>query len=705
MKRKTSNELTQGTGRQVSRKAGIFWSKANDTIVLDGIQEIWIANRVSLVRSLILLGLKKRTIRSILRVFHSRISKYSKSQVVAMLKSVDNFLLTGAMLQWFKPSKWYFLIKRQLTLQQKRTVLSFVRMIRLSPSLDYQSITLPSTGKLDIFYKKYGDDFRSTLKSLLKPNFVGKSDFLSYPLRRVGGDEFQNPLYFSVKSGPNGPSALTGSVDLQSLINFPDQYQAVKEAWGYHGYTLPQVEMVKEPASIGRVVSFSDKGGKTRNIAILDAYSQLALAPLHRIAMETLRSIPFDYTHNQEGALKSILSAKCPKYSLDLKNATDRFPICLQKLVVDSLLTGFSGIWSTILVDRAYTAQSLPRKLCKHKGQGHLRDCPACTVKIKYRVGQPMGALSSWAIFSLTHHVVTQMAFRITGTKPIYWMLGDDVVIGHKDTADIYVDILNLLGVDISVQKSVYSLDGTSFEFAKRRYHNGEEATPLSVGSIPASPDIGSYAFLCSIYNQLSKLSNPSLRGKITLSLINKCLRRSQVKQWMTRVSPLHKITGSKAKISVEERKTLKTINTLEKVINISGSGDKLNIVGPDLYRYVGSTDKFCTYWLDILECEINARARQGAAHLSRMKRKLSKGGSWKAPVKGFKWSAETNMKVLEQEVIPWFLIPDLQELLLWPSHAAMVVNRRVMIQLASIARGKCKPLHLKTWFEKVLNV
>lgn len=87
---------------------------------------------------------------------------------------------------------------------------------------------------------------------------------------------------------------------------------------------------------------------------------------------------------------------------------------------------------------------------------------------VRYSVGQPMGFLSSWSVFSLTHHVLIRTAFSTVGEKPKYWMLGDDVVVGSTRASDVYREMLECLGVEISLGKSVISPSGREFEFAKR---------------------------------------------------------------------------------------------------------------------------------------------------------------------------------------------------------------------------------------------
>lgn len=75
-------------------------------------------------------------------------------------------------------------------------------------------------------------------------------------------------------------------------------------------------------------------------------------------------------------------------HSLDLKSATDRFPIDFQMVVVSKILGPEKAkMWKDILIKYPYNLI---------QGDG----------KVNYNAGQPMGAYSSWAIFTLTHHLI-----------------------------------------------------------------------------------------------------------------------------------------------------------------------------------------------------------------------------------------------------------------------------------------------------------
>jgi hypothetical protein len=79
-----------------------------------------------------------------------------------------------------------------------------------------------------------------------------------------------------------------------------------------------------------------------------------------------------------------------------------------------------------------------------------------------------MGTYSSWAAFTLAHHFIVYYAARINGfsTFTQYIILGDDIVIKNDNIAKTYRDIMESLGVEISVQKTHVSKD--TYEFAKR---------------------------------------------------------------------------------------------------------------------------------------------------------------------------------------------------------------------------------------------
>jgi hypothetical protein len=131
--------------------------------------------------------------------------------------------------------------------------------------------------------------------------------------------------------------------------------------------------------------------------------------------------------------------------------------------------------WANLLVSQPY---GLP-KVAKSYNLGFH--------SVVYAVGQPMGALSSWALLALTHHALVQMAafevHKLSGWFLNYAILGDDVVIADRLVAQKYLSIMKEIGVDISLAKSLVS-NTSSLEFAKRTWVGGRDVTPVSLAEM-----------------------------------------------------------------------------------------------------------------------------------------------------------------------------------------------------------------------------
>jgi hypothetical protein len=244
---------------------------------------------------------------------------------------------------------------------------------------------------------------------------------------------------------------------------------------------------------LGRLHTIPEPAGKVRVVAMVTWWVQCLLHPLHLAIFKLLALIPQDGTHDQRKPLVALASkirsdldstghSYC--YSFDLKAATDRIPIELQVSLLSILLGGaVAKAWRTILVGISYDTRPIKHRL----GQGG--------ASLKYAVGQPMGAYSSWAMLALIHHFLVQFSAYKAGYRgwyPFYAVLGDDVVIIGKAVAKRYRETCEAFGITIGLAKSLISSNGT-FEFAKKFYYRGEDASPLSareywvaLGSLPA---------------------------------------------------------------------------------------------------------------------------------------------------------------------------------------------------------------------------
>jgi hypothetical protein len=235
-----------------------------------------------------------------------------------------------------------------------------------------------------------------------------------------------------------------------------------------------------------------EEPGKMRLFAIVDIWTQWVMNPLHVALFAVLKILPQDGTFNQVKPVKELVERLKTKgyksvWSYDLSAATDRLPISLQvKLLTIFTSSEYAELWRDLLVDRVY---SFPDDLKKTFGMKALLKTAGVVsegtyypnVGVKYAVGQPMGALSSWAMLAMTHHAIVQFAAYRAGWRvwfPDYAVLGDDVVIANGDVAHQYVRFMKEVGVDIGFHKSIVS-DNLSLEFAKRFFFQGEEVTPF----------------------------------------------------------------------------------------------------------------------------------------------------------------------------------------------------------------------------------
>jgi len=176
---------------------------------------------------------------------------------------------------------------------------------------------------------------------------------------------------------------------------------------------------------------------------------------MHDHVFSILKSIPQDGAFDQLRPVRELIknNIEGKTFCYDLSAATDRFPISVQVDVLTFLYNrDVANSWKQVLVNRPY----------------YLKET---NTSYTYGAGQPMGALSSWGVFSLCHHVVVQIAATRVGINKWfteYALLGDDIVITNPLVAEEYYKIMTEeLCVSINKSKSLQSEIGV-MEFAKR---------------------------------------------------------------------------------------------------------------------------------------------------------------------------------------------------------------------------------------------
>lgn len=230
----------------------------------------------------------------------------------------------------------------------------------------------------------------------------------------------------------------------------------------------------------GKLGLKQEAAGKVRVFAMIDPWTQLAMLPLHRGLFYLLSKHPdIDGTFDQLAPIKRIPKGK-PLYSMDLSSATDRLPISIQVPLIKTVFNLSeveANAWKELLIERSYKVPNSANVGVK---------------SVTYAVGQPMGALSSWAMLAFTHHLIVQFAAdRVYGgiSKLFrdYFVLGDDIVIYDSLVAKEYHNIITSIGVECNLSKSIISPKGTALEFAKRTFFMGIDVSPTPIKELAAA--------------------------------------------------------------------------------------------------------------------------------------------------------------------------------------------------------------------------
>jgi hypothetical protein len=366
------------------------------------------------------------------------------------------------------------ILRKRLLIQDRKiiigiiTVLSVFRSFKTHPKVDLRSIVEPFNGEnqsLDL------SKLKKALEVLKFPNY--KTSFKLFPV-----------LGLLSRSPNNHISILGCELDALAYLHDPLALISLLRMMWYEKMPLMFIYYLfliiiysplylflcfywLEKLYLGSLSCVYDQAGKARVIGVTNWWTQISLHPLHSFIFSWLRTIPMDGMSGQKEAFDIFLS-KIQKgqklYGFDLSAATDRLPRMIQKDIL-SLIGYDSWSWNN-LMSVSFRYRNLD---------------------IKYSVGQPMGAYSSWAMLALTHHVIVQVAYiNCGGTEGLfdkYCILGDDIVIGDDNVASEYLRIMEILGVNISLYKSIISTDFT--EFAKLlKGPEGIDITPVSSGLI-----------------------------------------------------------------------------------------------------------------------------------------------------------------------------------------------------------------------------
>lgn len=383
------------------------------------------------------------------------------------------------------------------------TISSLYRDIVYEGPLKLNSIIDPFCGNVRIF-NEIGNYIPLFKKALLKEASISKSmrhwligKYKAFPISTSSPQKDRDPVCSSsplvlVKSAFALSDDMIQHIQTLEQLYFPDKEYKAASFWIKTIKTVSWLPSFAKPkhSVIGKLGLKVESAGKMRVFAMVDPWTQFVLAPIHKGIFHVIGKLPQDGTFNQHKPLQAAFRGKTkPLFSMDLSSATDRLPLILQKSLLASLfeMTDFEAeAWGKLLVGRTYALSSKMQNLLTDKSIS----------EVTYSVGQPMGALSSWAMLALTHHFIVQVAAWQSGSAlPGAWfkdyaVLGDDIVIFNAATAKKYHKLITSLGVECNLAKSVISPKGLALEFAKKTFiKGGIDVSPIPFKELYASLD------------------------------------------------------------------------------------------------------------------------------------------------------------------------------------------------------------------------
>jgi hypothetical protein len=419
------------------------------------------------------------------------------SSVAKRLKlSEKSFLLTGDT-SWFSRR---YLSGEGITSHMVKVLLSIHKNMTCKPKIDLNSVKHKS-GDVDGFIaryshfmseildrgyfkiKSYDYNYYTTRPGSSLRTYWSKQDLNPYtcdPTVDINSrtDGRAHPLQVSCKGRANGSCFDTHPKDLCALLRSPQLANSISYLWTEWllDFNFPLKRGVKCKGSCncrtGFLYPIPDKSCKTRVVAILDSFSQIALRPLHNMLDSVLHKLyykGYDFTFSQTDGIKKLLKINSMMHSIDLSNATDTMPVALSMYILRKIIPNgavsdideFVRHVTVVLTDREfYLDEENP--------------------SVRYTTGQPMGAYASFPLLAITNHLLVQLAYRISQDlypsdihvgRMGYAVVGDDVVIGNTRVAKIYTSLLEELGVPINHSKTISGL--RTFEFCKRIVRNG----------------------------------------------------------------------------------------------------------------------------------------------------------------------------------------------------------------------------------------
>ena len=226
---------------------------------------------------------------------------------------------------------------------------------------------------------------------------------------------------------------------------YPEQ---VAHVFGTSRLSVSTMADTTDENLLGSVVILQSHGAKARWIANPLLALQAIGEPLKNKLLTYSKLYPEIKTTDQDaGHLVVVdwLKTGHKVYSFDATSFTDRFPVALQLNMARKLHD--LGIIDSFDLDALEIVS---------KGKWWSTDLQK---EISWKVGQPLGYGPSFHLATLAHAMILDyLDIKVNERRTGCWqVVGDDVVINNESVATQYKGTMELLGVEINLQKSLIS--------------------------------------------------------------------------------------------------------------------------------------------------------------------------------------------------------------------------------------------------------
>jgi hypothetical protein len=248
-------------------------------------------------------------------------------------------------------------------------------------------------------------------------------------------------------------------------------------------YAIWQNSTILSGMYVGHVQHIKKKGGGTdyRDIAVPNRIIQAALVPASARLYKLVQLLPRDATYNQDRFDRQIQNrvnnSNLYQGSVDLSKATDNLPASWGFAIVDRLNAEFHGSLSELRMLYALFSDEKIKQLIEERDSLNLFKTVARSnwedegYLHKWKVGQPLGSLPSFAMLSITHNLLVESLSAHLGLiHSPYCILGDDIVIFNSKLRSRYIREMSSRAIPLSLHKSY---EGRLSEFAGKTFIQG----------------------------------------------------------------------------------------------------------------------------------------------------------------------------------------------------------------------------------------